>query len=70
MKRKGRIVFKGGLFHCEDCDKKFTSLLKAEEHKHAKQKQKVPKDPGEGTHPTDQGDGMHHLLSTWAKRVP
>jgi phosphoribosylamine-glycine ligase len=62
MKRKGRIVFKGGLFHCEDCGKKFTSLLKAEEHKHAKQKQKGPKNPGEGSYPTDQGDGMRNLL--------
>ena len=67
MKSKGRIVFKGGLFHCEACDKKFTSLLKAEEHKHAKQKQKSPKDSREGSYSTDQGDGMRNLLSTWPK---
>ena len=60
--KKGKIVFSGGLFRCQGCNKAFTSLFKAEEHKHAKQKQKGPKNPGEGSYPTDQGDGMRNLL--------
>lgn len=70
MKRKGRIVFKGGLFHCEDCGRHFTNVLMAEEHKHAKQKQKGSNKSGEGSHTPDKGDEVHSLWNVWSKRVP
>jgi len=68
--KKGKIVFSGGLFRCQGCNKAFTSLFKAEEHKHAKQKQKDTNQSREGTHPENQGNGMCRLLMSWPKRVP
>jgi len=70
MKRRGKIVFSGGLFRCQDCHKAFTSLFKAEEHRHAKQKQKDTDKTGERTHPKDKGDEVCRLLTSWPKRMP